>query len=129
MLRVKYTHFHKIAIEIFRFACLHYRKSHTEAENFDEKNQLDMGRISKYKNDRTEASELMIDELFKKYQSITIEAIEQFQLNNGISDTYLSKAVGIDLAAISRWKKGSKPLSDTTLTALYFLMKEFNTLS
>lgn len=71
----------------------------------------------------------IIETLYSQYKSITTENVEKFQLQYGISDIQLSKAIGIDRAAISRWKAGVKPLSDTTLTALYFVMKEFDNLS
>lgn len=128
MLRVKYKH--KFAIKIFRFACLHFaalRQSHTSqkilmfAQLISEK----MARISKYNNDKTEASILTIEKINQLAESINPESIEQFQLNYGISDMYMSQLIGMHKGQFSGIKTGKNNLTHSTSISIALAMHYF----
>jgi transcriptional regulator with XRE-family HTH domain len=80
-----------------------------------------MARISAYQNAQTEEATQKIEALRKEALALTLEQIEKFQMQQGISDKLLAAAIGAEPSAISRWKHGKQQLSDNNLIALYLL--------
>ena len=132
MLRLKYRHFHKFAIKIFCFACLHFaalRISHTSQKilMFAQLISKTMARISKYNNDRTEASILTIEKINQLAEAINPESIEQFQLDYGISDIYMSMLIGMHKGQFSGIKTGKNTLTHSTSISIALAMHYFKT--
>jgi hypothetical protein len=130
MLRVKSNHFHKIAIKISCFACLHFaalRKRHTSqkilmiAQLISEK----MARISLYNNDKTEESIRTIEKIIQLSESINLESIEKFQLDYGISDAYMSQLIGISKGQYSGIKTGKNALNQSTRISITLAIEFF----
>jgi hypothetical protein len=81
-----------------------------------------MARISKYKNEMTELSMNVCEEIQREVLKMTIEEIEQRQNKYGISDAQMSDSLSIDRSAMSAFKKNGK-IPKYYLVSIFFLFR------
>lgn len=79
-----------------------------------------MARISVFENEKTVFSQDKIDILCYKVSELSIDEIEKFQTENGISNRMLAKLAGVNESTISRWKGKKGDLPDAARTAIFF---------
>ena len=81
-----------------------------------------MARISKYKNEMTDLSMKVCEEIQREVLKMTIEEIEQRQNRYGISDAQMSDYLSIDRSAMSSFKKNGK-IPKYYLVSIFFLFR------
>jgi DNA-binding transcriptional regulator YiaG len=82
-----------------------------------------MARISKYKNQITEKSEMLSKKFEKEAQILTLDMIEALQIKYGISNVLLCDTLRISIAVLSRWKNGERELPDYYKVNIYCYFK------
>jgi DNA-binding transcriptional regulator YiaG len=82
-----------------------------------------MARISKYKNQFSEKSEMLSRKFEKEAQTLTLDMIEELQIKYGISNVLLCGTLKISIAVLSRWKNGERELPDYYKVNIYCYFK------
>jgi hypothetical protein len=81
-----------------------------------------MARVSKYKNEMTDLSVKVCEEIQREVLKMTIEEIEQRQNKYGVSDAQMSDYLSIDRSAMSAFKKKGK-IPKYYLVSIFFLFR------
>jgi DNA-binding transcriptional regulator YiaG len=82
-----------------------------------------MARISKYKNQFSEKSELLSKKFEKEAQILTLDMIEELQFKYGISNVLLCNTLKISTTVLSKWKTGERELPDYYKVNIYCYFK------
>ena len=82
-----------------------------------------MARISKYKNQFTEKSEILSKKFEKEAQTLTLDMIEELQLKYGISNVLLCDTLKISTTVLSKWKNGVTELPNYYKVNVYCYFK------
>jgi DNA-binding transcriptional regulator YiaG len=82
-----------------------------------------MARISKYKNQFSEKSELLSKKFEKEAQTLTLDMIEELQFKYGISNVFLCDTLKISTTVLSKWKTGERDLPDYYKVNIYCYFK------
>jgi DNA-binding transcriptional regulator YiaG len=82
-----------------------------------------MARISKYKNQFSEKSELLSKKFEKEAQILTLDMIEELQFKYGISNVLLCNTLKISTTVLSKWKTGERDLPDYYKVNIYCYFK------
>jgi DNA-binding transcriptional regulator YiaG len=82
-----------------------------------------MARISKYKNQFSETSELLSKKFEKEAQILTLDMIEELQFKYGISNVLLCNTLKISTTVLSKWKTGERDLPDYYKVNIYCYFK------
>jgi DNA-binding transcriptional regulator YiaG len=82
-----------------------------------------MARISKYKNQFSEKSEMLSKKFEKEAQTMTLDMIEELQNKYGISNVLLCDTLKISTTVLSKWKTGERELPDYYKVNIYCYFK------
>jgi DNA-binding transcriptional regulator YiaG len=83
----------------------------------------EMARISKYKNQFSEKSELLSKKFEQEAQTLTLDMIEELQFKYGISNVLLCETLKISTTVLSKWKTGERDLPDYYKVNIYCYFK------
>lgn len=86
-----------------------------------------MARISKYNNAHSLKSQQAIEKIIEETHNLTVEDLDKFQTQYGISNKDLSRLTGHSQAQIGDFKDGTNPFSTRVKQHFYLVIKHFET--